>query len=67
MGHAQQDPVTPPLPRKEPKMTFEEYCDENNIQPGEGAATFAAYLHAFSGGSWDGAQHEVAPPEGTKP
>ena len=48
-------------------MTFEEYCDENNIQPGEGAAAFAAYLHAFSGGSWDGAQHEVAPPEGTKP
>ena len=54
----------PPLTAKEePKMTFDEYCDENNIQPGEEPAAFGAYLHALSGGSWDGAQHEVAPPD----
>jgi hypothetical protein len=40
-------------------MTFDEYCDLHNIQPGEEPAAFGAYLHELSGGTWDGNQREV--------
>ncbi|MDF2554109.1 MAG: hypothetical protein K0R60_4 [Microbacterium sp.] len=35
-------------------LSFDEYCEQHNIGPGEYGAAFAAYLHEISGGEWDG-------------
>ncbi|WP_307041696.1 hypothetical protein [Agromyces ramosus] len=40
--------------------SFEEYCAEHDIQPGEEPAAFAAYLHMLSDGKWDGDAREVS-------
>ncbi|MDQ7877386.1 hypothetical protein Q9R08_05280 [Microbacterium sp. QXD-8] len=39
------------------RPSFDEYCEQHHIQPGEYGAAFAAYLHEVSG--WDGDIEQV--------
>lgn len=38
-------------------MTFDEYCEQQNITPEEAPAAFAAWLHLETG--WDGQMNRV--------
>lgn len=40
-------------------MSFDEYCEQHSVKPGEYGAAFAAYLHELSGSEWDGDAERV--------
>ena len=48
-------------------LTFDEYCEQHRVQPGEYGAAFAAYLNEISGGQWDGDVERVESPGAASP